>query len=240
MERASQMVARTLMSLKEMVRPGISTQDLEEKAEAAIAAGGGRPAFKGYRGYPACLCTSVNEQVVHGIPSVKMVLQERDIISIDLGIILDGYYGDAAITVPVGPIEKMSPEVLRLLEVTKGALAVAIPEAREGRRVSDIGHAVQKYVEEAGCSVVRSFVGHGIGKQLHEDPQVPNFGKPGLGPRLKSGMTLAIEPMVNAGGFDVKVLADGWTAVTTDGSLSAHFEHTVLVGPDGGRPLTVA
>ncbi len=236
MERAGAIVARTLGALEEMVAPGVSTMDLEKRAEAIIEEAGGKPAFKGYRGYPASICSSVNEQVVHGIPSARRVLKEGDIVSIDLGVIYDGFYGDAALTVPVGSIE---PEVQRLLEVTRQALAVALPEAREGARVSDIGYAVQSYVEGEGFSVVRHFVGHGIGKRLHEEPQIPNFGKPGKGPRLKSGMTLAIEPMVNAGGFDVKVLDDGWTAVTKDGSLSAHFEHTVLVTAKGGRALTI-
>lgn len=236
MERAGQIVARTLAAIKEMVAPGLSTMDLENRASEVIAACGGKPAFKGYRGYPACICASVNEQVVHGIPSIKRVLHEGDIVSIDLGVIYEGFYGDAALTVPVGDI---SAEARKLLEVTKEALDVALLEARDGRRVSDIGYAVQSHVERAGFSVVRNFVGHGIGKRLHEEPQIPNFGRPGRGPRLKSGMTLAIEPMVNAGGFDVKVLEDGWTAVTTDRSLSAHFEHTVLVTPEGGRPLTI-
>ena len=236
MEQAGAIVARTLWVLEEMVAPGVSTMDLENRAEAVIDEAGGKPAFKGYRGYPACICSSVNDQVVHGIPSKKRVLKEGDIVSIDLGVLYEGFYGDAALTVPVGRID---PEVQRLLDVTRQALAVALPEAREGARVSDIGHAVQSLVEGAGFSVVRHFVGHGIGKRLHEDPQIPNFGKPGRGQRLKSGMTLAIEPMVNAGGFDVKVLDDGWTAVTKDGSRSAHFEHTVLVTPEGGRALTI-
>ena len=236
MEQAGALVARTLGALQEMVAPGVSTMDLENRAEAVIADSGGRPAFKGYRGYPACICSSVNDQVVHGIPSEHRVLRQGDIVSIDLGVVYDGFYGDAALTVPVGEI---SPETRRLLDVTEQALFVALPEAREGARVSDIGYAVQSYVEGEGFSVVRHFVGHGIGKRLHEDPQIPNFGKPGRGPRLKSGMTLAIEPMVNAGGFDVKVLDDGWTAVTKDGSLSAHFEHTVLVTAEGGRALTI-
>lgn len=236
MEQAGAIVARTLGALKEMVAPGVSTMDLENRAEAVIDEAGGKPAFKGYRGYPACICSSVNEQVVHGIPSVHRVLCEGDIVSIDLGVVYDGFYGDAALTIPVG---KVDPKAQRLLDVTRQALAVALPEARDGARVSDIGYAVQSYVEGEGFSVVRHFVGHGIGKRLHEDPQVPNFGVPGRGPRLKSGMTLAIEPMVNAGGFDVKVLDDGWTAVTKDGSLSAHFEHTVLVTAEGGRALTI-
>ncbi len=236
MERAGGIVARTLEALEEMVAPGVSTMDLENRAEAVIAEAGGKPAFKGYRGYPACICSSVNDQVVHGIPSEKRVLREGDIVSIDLGVIYDGFYGDAALTLAVG---KVLPEAQRLMDVTRQSLAVALSEARDGARVSDIGYAVQSYVEKEGFSVVRHFVGHGIGKKLHEEPQIPNFGKPGRGPRLKSGMTLAIEPMINAGGFDVRVLDDGWTAVTTDGSLSAHFEHTVLVTPDGGRALTI-
>ena len=236
MQRAGRIVAQTLKILKDMVAPGVSTMDLENRAEAFINDAGGKPAFKGYRGFPACICSSVNDQVVHGIPSKKRVLKEGDIVSIDLGVIYEGFYGDAALTVPVGRVE---PEVQRLLDVTRKALEVALPEAREGARVSDIGHAVQSLVESEGFSVVRHFVGHGIGKRLHEEPQVPNFGKPGRGPRLISGMVLAIEPMVNAGGFDVKVLDDGWTAVTKDGSKSAHFEHTVLVTPDGGRALTI-
>jgi methionyl aminopeptidase len=235
-ERACSIVARTLRELKEMVAPGVSTMDLENRAEEVISSSGGRPAFKGYRGFPASICASVNDQVVHGIPSPKRVLGEGDIVSIDLGVIYEGFYGDAALTVPVGEI---SAEARRLLEVTREALTAALPEARDGARVSDIGHAVQRHVEEAGYSVVRSFVGHGIGKMLHEEPQIPNFGRPGRGPRLKSGMTLAIEPMVNAGGFEVRILEDGWTAVTVDRSLSAHFEHTVLVTPEGGRPLTI-
>ncbi len=236
MQRAGRIVAQTLKILKDMVAPGVSTMDLENRAEAFINDAGGKPAFKGYRGFPACICSSVNDQVVHGIPSKKRVLKEGDIVSIDLGVIYEGFYGDAALTVPVGRVE---PEVQRLLDVTRKALEVALPVAREGARVSDIGHAVQSLVESEGFSVVRHFVGHGIGKRLHEEPQVPNFGKPGRGPRLISGMVLAIEPMVNAGGFDVKVLDDGWTAVTKDGSKSAHFEHTVLVTPDGGRALTI-
>lgn len=236
MERAGSIVASTLQAIKEMVEPGLTTMDLEKKACRVIAESGGKPAFKGYRGYPACICASVNEQVVHGIPSVKRLLKEGDIVSIDLGVIYEGYYGDAALTVPVGEI---TPEAKRLMKVTLESLELAILNARDGARVSDIGHAVQSHVEKNGYSVVKHFVGHGIGKRLHEEPQVPNFGRPGRGPRLKSGMTLAIEPMVNAGGFDVAVLDDGWTAVTTDGSLSAHFEHTVLVTPEGGRPLTI-
>lgn len=237
MEAASRIVAETLDVLSREVADGITTHDLDRIAEEHIRASGGTPAFKGYGGYPATICASVNEQVIHGIPSRRKKLREGDIIGIDLGVVYEGYVGDAARTLPVGSI---SPEAQRLIRVTGEALSLAVREAREGNRVSDIGHAIQSHVEEAGYSVVRSFVGHGIGKKLHEEPQVPNFGAPGKGPRLKSGMTLAIEPMVNAGGFEVKVLQDGWTAVTVDGSLSAHVEHTVLVTPEGGRPLTVS
>ena len=236
MEAASRIVAETLALLEREVAVGISTHDLDRMAEEYIQSQGGKPAFKGYGGYPATICTSLNEQVIHGIPSKKRKLAEGDIIGIDLGVVYDGFVGDAARTFAVG---RISPEAEALMKVTAKALKLGIAQAREGNRVSDIGHAVQSHVEAAGYSVVRSFVGHGIGKKLHEEPQVPNFGSPGKGPRLKSGMTLAIEPMVNAGGADVKVLADGWTAVTADGSLSAHFEHTVLVTPDGGRPLSV-
>jgi methionyl aminopeptidase len=191
-----------------------------------ILRAGATPAFKGYHGYPATICASINEEVIHGIPSGRRVLQESDIISIDVGAQLDGYYGDSAITVPVG---KVSEEAARLLRVTEESLYKAIEQVRPGARVSDIGHAVQRHVEAHGFSVVREFVGHGIGQRMHEEPQVPNYGEPGRGPRLAEGMVLAIEPMVNAGRADVKVLRDGWTAVTRDTSLSAHFEHTVAV-----------
>lgn len=235
MREAGRIVARTLKELESMVAVGISTMDLEIRAEQCILDSGARPAFKGYRGFPRCICASINEEVVHGIPSKERMLRQGDIISIDLGVEYEGFFGDAALTVAVG---KVDDSTLRLMEVTRGALEAALPHARTGNRISDIGHAVQRYVEEQGFSVVRSFVGHGIGKSLHEDPQVPNFGMPGRGPRLKTGMTLAIEPMVNAGGYDVRVLQDGWTAVTADGSLSAHYEHTVLVTPDGAEVLT--
>jgi len=237
MEAASRIVAETLEAIGREIAEGVTTHDLDRIAEEHIIGQGGVPAFKGYGGYPATICASVNEQVIHGIPSRKKKLMEGDIVGIDLGVVYDGFVGDAALTFAVG---RISPEAERLMRVTREALGLAIAEARAGNRVSDIGHAVQRHVEAAGYSVVRSFVGHGIGRKLHEEPQVPNFGSPGKGPRLKSGMTLAIEPMVNAGGYEVKVLGDGWTAVTVDGSLSAHFEHTVLVTPEGGRPLTVA
>lgn len=235
MRKASAIVAEALLAIKGYVAPGVSTKELEQIAEDIIRSRGGRPAFKGYRGYPSSICASVNDTVVHGIPSSTIVLKEGDIISIDLGVVYRGYIGDAAITIPVGDIK---PEVKRLLDVTEKALYIGIQQARVGRRVSDISHAIQSFVESKGYSVVRSFVGHGVGRSLHEDPQIPNFGPPGKGPKLKEGMTLAIEPMVNAGRHEVKVLEDGWTAKTVDGSLSAHFEHTVLVKKSGAEILT--
>lgn len=227
--RASKLVAETLEALKREVRPGITTEDLDRLAEEFIRSRGGIPAFKGYRSYPKTLCASVNEQVVHGIPS-KRVLKEGDIIGLDLGAIVDGFYGDAAVTVPVGEIP---PRVAALLRVTEEALYKGIARAVVGNRLSDIGHAIQAHAEAAGFTVVTDFVGHGIGRQLHEDPQVPNYGKPGQGPRLQAGMVLAIEPMINMGGSAVRVLDDQWTAVTKDGSWSAHFEHTIAIQPDG-------
>ncbi len=235
MAQASKLVAETLEALKKEIRPGITTEQLDRFAEEFIIARGGRPAFKGYRNYPKTLCTSVNEQVVHGIPS-KRPLKEGDIVGIDLGVIVDGFYGDAAITVAVGAV---SPEAARLMKVTEEALYLGIEQAVVGNRLSDISHAIQRHVEAAGYSVVTDFVGHGIGRQLHEEPQVPNCGKPGQGPRLQSGMVLAIEPMVNMGGSAVRILDDQWTAVTKDGSLSAHFEHTIAIQPSGpARILT--
>lgn len=233
--RACRIVAETLEFIKDFVKEGVSTRELELKAEEFILARGGTPAFKGYRGFPASICTSVNEQVVHGIPSAAR-LREGDIVSIDLGVYFEGFYGDAAVTLPVGTV---SPAARQLLRVTEEALWAGIRAAREGARVSDIGSAVQGHVETSGFSVVRTFVGHGIGKLLHEEPQIPNYGTPGKGPRLREGMTLAIEPMVNAGGYEVVILEDGWTAVTADGSLSAHFEHTVAVTGDGATVLTM-
>jgi methionyl aminopeptidase len=234
MARACRIVAESLQALKEEVRPGISTKELERLVEEMVAARGAVPAFKGYRNYPSSVCTSVNDEVVHGIPSA-LVLNEGDIISIDLGVYLDGFYGDAAVTLPVG---RISPLAQRLMEVTKTALSLGIESAKPGNRVSDISYAIQRHVESNGFSVVRAFVGHGIGRSLHEEPQVPNFGEPGRGPRLREGMTLAIEPMVNAGSYEVAVLDDGWTAVTADGSLSAHWEHTVAITRTGARILT--
>jgi methionyl aminopeptidase len=234
MRAANQLVADVLAELASMVAPGVTTADLDRAAERLVRAGGAEPAFKGYRGYPCTLCASVNEQVVHGIPSPR-ALVEGDIISLDMGVKLNGFFGDSAVTVPVGQV---APDVERLLQVTQDALARGIEQVRLGGRVSDIGHAIQTHVEAHGFSVVREFVGHGIGAALHEEPQIANYGGPGRGPRLAEGMVLAIEPMVNMGRPAVKVLADGWTAVTRDGSLSAHFEHTVAVTKNGPRVLT--
>lgn len=217
------------------VKPGATTMDLENAAVRKIAELGAIAAFKGYHGYPAALCTSVNNEVVHGIPNEKRVLNEGDIVSIDCGVIIDGFYSDAAVTYPVG---KVSPETQKLLDVTNASLEAAIQQCQVGGRLFDISAAVQQMCEAAGFGVVRDFVGHGIGKSMHEDPQVPNFGAAGKGPRLKAGMVLAIEPMINAGGPEVRVLKDGWTAVTIDGSYSAHFEHTVAITKDGPRVLT--
>ena len=229
MAKASRVVAEALAVLKSTVKPGITTDELDRLAESEIRRRGATPAFKGYRNYPKTLCASVNEQVVHGIPS-KRVLKEGDIIGLDLGAIVGGFYGDSAVTVGVGRIDEKTATLVR---ITEESLALAIEQARVGNRLSDISHAVQRHVEAAGYSVVTEFVGHGIGRQLHEEPQVPNYGKPGQGPRLQAGMVLAIEPMVNMGGSAVRVLDDRWTAVTVDGSLSAHFEHTIAIQPDG-------
>jgi methionyl aminopeptidase len=226
MREAGRLVGEVLTELSAMIAPGITTADLDRAAEKRIVAAGAVPAFKGYHGYPATICSSINEEVIHGIPSGRRILQEGDVVSIDVGASLDGYYGDSAMTLPVGPV---SEDAATLLRVTEEALYKAIERARPGGRISDIGHAVQQHVEAFGFSVVREFVGHGIGQRMHEEPQVPNYGEPGRGPRLAEGMVLAIEPMVNAGKPAVKVLADGWTAVTRDGCLSAHFEHTVAV-----------
>jgi methionyl aminopeptidase len=235
MAQASQVVAEVLEVLKGNVVPGITTDDLDRMAEEAIRGRGAIPAFKGYRNYPKTLCASVNEQVVHGIPS-KRRLKEGDIIGLDLGAIVSGFYGDSAVTVPVGVPSK---EALRLIHVTEEALYRGIGQAVVGNRLSDISHAVQSYVEQAGFSVVTEFVGHGIGRQLHEEPQVPNYGKPGQGPRLQVGMVLAIEPMVNMGTGAVRILEDRWTAVTQDGRWSAHFEHTIAIQTTGpARILT--
>jgi methionyl aminopeptidase len=234
MARSGRIVAEVLEALKEVAVIGVTTKEIEDFADERIRALGGVPAFKGYRGYPASVCTSVNEQVVHGIPSSR-VLKDGDIVSIDIGVYMDGFYGDGAITVPIGTVDRESAELIR---VTEEALYLGIQSAVEGNRLYDISGAIQRHVEENGFSVVRLFVGHGIGRELHEEPQVPNYGVPGQGPRLKKGMTLAIEPMVNAGGHEVIILDDGWTAVTKDGKKSAHFEHTVLVTADKPRILT--
>ena len=232
----NQLVGQVLEHLRQAVAPGVTTEDLDALAEREIRAGGAVPAFKGYKGYPATICASVNEQVVHGIPSRNTSLNEGDIISIDLGAKMGGFFGDSAITVGVGHI---GPEAADLLRVTEESLWKAIEAVRPGGRVSDIGYAVQTHVERFGYSVVREFVGHGIGSELHEEPQIPNYGEPGRGPRLAPGMVLAIEPMVNLGDASVRVLRDGWTAITTDRSLSAHFEHTVAVTSDGVDVLSL-
>jgi len=236
MRRSGQIVRQVLQEVKAMVAPGVSTMDLERAAEDKIRELGAKPAFKGYYDYPCVLCTSVNNEIIHGIPSEKRVLKEGDIVSIDCGVVLDGYYGDSAITVPVGG--KVSDELKKLLEVTEMSLKKAIEEVRLGKTVGDVGAAVQEYVEANGFSVVRDFVGHGIGTRLHEDPQVPNYGTRGHGTRLREGMVLAIEPMVNIGKPGARVLEDKWTAVTEDGSYSAHFEHCVAVTKNGPLILT--
>ena len=235
MRRAGGIVRDVLQAVRAMVKPGVSTLDLEQMAEKMIAEAGANPAFKGYHDFPCVLCTSLNEQVVHGIPSSKTVLREGDILSVDCGVVIDGYYGDSAITIPVG---KVAPTTQRLLDVTRASLERAIETVKPGAMLGDVGAAVQEMVEAEGFSVVKEFVGHGIGTHMHEDPQIPNFGQRGRGVRLREGMVLAIEPMVNAGGEAVRVLKDGWTAVTEDGSLSAHFEHTVAVTRDGAAILT--
>ena len=235
MRAAGRLVGQVLTALAAKVAPGVTTADLDAIAEGLIVDAGAIPAFKGYHGYPATICASVNDEVIHGIPSGKRVLEAGDVVSIDVGAALGGYYGDSAVTLPVGLV---SEEAARLLRVTDESLYKAIDAVKPGGRVSDIGHAVQKHVEANGFSVVREFVGHGIGQAMHEEPQVPNYGEPGRGPRLAEGMVLAIEPMVNAGKPAVKVLSDGWTAITRDRSLSAHFEHTVAVTADGPWILT--
>jgi methionyl aminopeptidase len=235
LRRVNHLVAAILAELRAMVAPGVSTQQLDEVAERRVREAGAVPAFKGYHGYPATVCVSVNEEVVHGIPS-KRRLADGDALSIDMGAQLDGFFGDCAVTVPVG---RVSPEAAELLKVTEEALFHGIEAVKPGGRVSDIGAAVQRHVEAHGFSVVREFVGHGIGTSLHEEPQIANYGPAGRGPRLAEGMVLAIEPMVNLGKPAVKVLGDGWTAVTRDGSLSAHFEHTVVVTRDGCEILTL-
>ena len=234
MKAAGRIVADILALLADKARPGVTTLELNQFAEMQAEKMRVKPAFKGYSGYPYSLCCSVNEQVVHGMPSTRELVS-GDILSIDFGVVKDGYFGDAAVTLPIGTIEAKAQ---RLIDATRESLAAAIDCAKPGNRLSDISHAVQKYVEQRGFSVVRDFVGHGIGKDLHESPQIPNFGAPGKGVRLKPGMVLAIEPMINEKSADVKVLSDGWTAVTVDGGLSAHFEHTVAVTDNGPEILT--
>ena len=233
---AAQLVARTLDMLGREIRPGVTTAALDRLAETFIRDHGGRPAFKGYRGFPASICPSVNDEVVHAIPGPRC-LEAGDMIGVDVGVEMNGYYGDSARTFAVGEV---GPEVKRLMQVTREALLEGIARARGGNRVGDISHAIQTHVEHHGFSIVRALVGHGIGREMHEEPQVPNFGLPERGPRLMIGQVLAIEPMVNAGGPDVVTQPDGWTVVTKDGSLSAHFEHTVAVGPNGPEILSVA
>ncbi len=228
---SNRIVAEVLSRLREKIRPGVKTKDLDKFAEEIAEKRGAKPAFKGYRGYPHSLCISINDEVVHGMPS-KRVLQEGDIVGLDFGIYYQGFYGDSAMTLPVG---KIAEKALKLMQVTEQSLYAGIEQARAGNRLGDVSAAVQNMVESAGFSVVRDFVGHGIGRNLHEEPQIPNFGEKGRGIELKKGMILAIEPMVNAGAYNVKVLPDGWTVVTKDGSLSAHFEHSIAItenGPD--------
>jgi methionyl aminopeptidase len=236
MARAGVVVAETLALLGEYVRPGVTTAELDAIAEEFIRSRGGAPTFKGYRGYPASICTSPNDMVVHGIPGPYR-LAEGDVLSVDVGVTLDGFVADSAYTFPVGEISR---EAERLLEACQAALAAGIEQCRAGNRVSDISHAVQRVTEEAGFSVVRSLVGHGVGRAMHEEPQIPNFGAPGRGPVLSAGMTLAIEPMINAGGTEIVVEDDEWSISTQDGSLSAHFEHTVAVTEGAPRILTAA
>jgi methionyl aminopeptidase len=235
MRAAGRILAEVKARLKALVRPGASTKDIDEDIEAFIVGKGAAPAFKGYRGYPATVCASINEEVVHGIPSAKRKLKDGDIIGLDLGCIVEGYYGDCAITLPVGPVPD---RVQELLDVTRESLDKAIAQCRAGNRIGDISYAVQTHCESHGFGVVRAFVGHGIGRALHEEPQVPNFGEAGRGPVLKAGMVLAIEPMVTMGSSEVRVLEDGWTAVTVDGSLAAHFEDTIAITANGPDVLT--
>lgn len=234
LRRSGQLVKELLEEVRERVRPGVKTLDLEKHVEKRLEQVGARPAFKGYRGYPCCLCTSVNDEIIHGIPSERR-LKEGDIVGLDMGVVVGGYYGDYALTVPVGNIPEPAQ---RLLRVSEEALELAIAKAKLGNRLGDISATIQQHVEENGYSVVREFVGHGIGRALHEEPQVPNYGQPGRGPVLKEGMVLALETMVNSGSEAVKIKADRWTAATADGKLSAHFEHMVAVTRNGPDVLT--
>ena len=234
MRQAGRIVAEVLTKLMEAVKPGITTEELNGLVERELAKRGAIPSFMGYRGFPASICTSINEEVVHGIPGPRH-LKEGDLLSVDVGAIYQGFQGDAAVTVGVGAIDESAQ---RLIEVTKGALGAGIAAARQGARLGDVSAAIQGYVESHGFSVVREYVGHGIGREMHEEPQIPNFGQAGQGPWLQKGMTLALEPMVNAGGWKTKVADDGWTVVTADGSLSAHFEHTIAISDGGAEILT--
>lgn len=234
MRDAGRIVAGALAEVKKAARPDVTTQELDKVAEEYIKGAGAIPAFKGYHGFPGNICTSVNEQVVHGIPGLRH-LKSGDNVSIDIGTVINGYYGDAAITVPVGEVDD---EVAKLIKVTEASLNKGLEQAVAGNKLSDISHAVQVEAEAHGYGVVRDYVGHGIGRNMHEDPQIPNYGPPGRGPRLKPGMTLAIEPMINLGTYGVRTLDDGWTVVTTDGKRSAHFEHTVVVTENGPEILT--
>jgi len=234
MRESGRLTALVLEKLKEAVAPGVTPLELDTLAYEIIKKNGGRPAFKGYRGFPNTITASINEEVVHAIPR-KRRLKEGDIISIDVGVVLGGYYGDAAITVPVGKVSQLAR---RLIEVTERALYIGIEKARVGNRIGDISNAIERFVEGEGFSVVRDFTGHGIGTKLHEDPQVPHYGPPGRGPRIKPGLVIAIEPMINAGGYEVEILPDGWTVVTKDRSLSAQFEHTVAITEEGPEILT--
>jgi len=235
LKRSNAIVAEVFEKLKEIIAPGVTTKELDQVAEEYILLKGARPAFKGYRGFPATLCISINEEVVHGIPGQRR-LKEGDIVSLDVGVNFVGYFGDAAVTFPVGEID---PEAKRLLGVTENALTIGIENAKIGNRLFDISYAIQRWVESHGFSVVRDFVGHGIGRDLHEEPQIPNFGAPHQGPRLEKGMVFALEPMVNEGTYEVRILSDGWTVVTADGKRSAHFEHTVAITEDGAEILSV-
>lgn len=234
LRRSGRIVRGVLEELRDRVKPGMTTLELEKYTERRLSELNAKPAFKGYRGYPCCLCASVNEQIIHGIPSARRV-QEGDILGLDLGVIVDGYVGDSALTVPIGAV---SAPVQKLLRIGEESLELAIAQARVGNRVGDISAAIQTHAERNGCSVVHEFVGHGIGRELHEEPQIPNFGTPGRGPALKEGMVLAIETMINSGGPEVRVLEDQWTAVTADGGFSAHFEHMVAVTRNGPDVLT--
>lgn len=235
LKRSNAIVAEVFQELKKVIEPGITTHELDQITEKIILSRGAIPAFKGYRGFPASLCVSINEEIVHGIPGQRKV-KEGDIVSLDVGVNLKGYFGDGAITLPVGEVDR---EAKRLLEVTERALYVGIEKAKVGNRLFDISYAIQAWVEGHGFSVVRDYVGHGIGRDLHEEPQIPNFGNPHQGPRLEKGMVFALEPMVNEGTYEVKILSDGWTVVTADGKRSAHFEHTIAITEGGSEILSL-